>query len=88
MMKPRLTLLQLVDDLRADLAQPDLPFIACTIGEMADGSKLANRVAMNRLLLALPAKRAYTACVMASSEVRLRTNPNFEQWPNICRGHG
>ncbi len=55
MMKPRLTLLQLVDDLRADLTQPDLSFIACTIGEMADGSKHANRVAMNQLLLALPA---------------------------------
>jgi len=58
-------LLQLVDDLRADLAQPDLPFIACTIGEMGGGSKIANRVAMNQLLLALPAKRAHTACVDA-----------------------
>jgi hypothetical protein len=58
-------LLQLVDDLRSDLAQPDLPFIACTIGEMAEGSKLANRVAMNQLLLALPANRDHTACVDA-----------------------
>lgn len=58
-------LLKLVDDLRSDLAQPDLPFIACTIGEVTDGSKLANRVAMNQLLLALPAKRAFTACVDA-----------------------
>jgi Carbohydrate esterase, sialic acid-specific acetylesterase len=58
-------LLKLVDDLRADLAQPDLPFIACTIGEMGDASKLADKVAMNQLLLALPTKRAQTACVDA-----------------------
>ena len=58
-------LLKLVDDLRADLAQPDLPFIACTIGEMGDTSKLADKVAMNQLLLTLPTKRAHTACVDA-----------------------
>ena len=58
-------LLQLVDDLRADLAQPDLPFIACTIGEMGDVSKLGDQGAMNQLLLSLPAKRAHTACVDA-----------------------
>jgi hypothetical protein len=58
-------LLQLVDDLRADLAQQDLPFIACTIGEMGDPTKLADKAAMNQILLALPAKRAATACVDA-----------------------
>lgn len=58
-------LIKLIDDLRADLAQPDLPFIACTIGEMGDASQLADKVAMNQLLLALPTKRAHTACVDA-----------------------
>ncbi|MBI5693960.1 MAG: sialate O-acetylesterase [Verrucomicrobia bacterium] len=58
-------LLQLVDDLRADLAQPDLPFLACTIGEMGDTAKLADQAAMNRILLALPSRRAGTACVDA-----------------------
>ncbi len=58
-------LVELIDDLRADLAQPDLPFIACTIGEMGDASTLADKIAMNHLLLTLPAKRAHTACVDA-----------------------
>lgn len=58
-------LLKLVDDLRADLAVPDLPFIACTIGEMGDATKLADKISMNQLLLALPSKRAHTACVDA-----------------------
>jgi hypothetical protein len=58
-------LFKLVDDLRSDLGQPDLPFIACTIGEMGEGSKLADQIAMNQLLLALPEKRPNTACVDA-----------------------
>jgi hypothetical protein len=58
-------LLKLVDDLRADLSQPDLPFIACTIGEMGGASKTADKIAMNQLLLDLPSKRAHTACVDA-----------------------
>ncbi|MCX8496756.1 MAG: sialate O-acetylesterase [Akkermansiaceae bacterium] len=61
-------LLKLVDDLRADLAQPDLPFIACTIGEMGDirdENNLADAQAMNQILLALSSKRASTACVDA-----------------------
>lgn len=58
-------LLRLVDDLRADLAEPALPFIACTIGEMrADGDGRRN-ADMNRLLLSLPKKRPHTACVDA-----------------------
>jgi hypothetical protein len=58
-------LLKLVDDLRTDLAIPDLPFIACTIGEFkpdADGQKKAE---MNQLFLSLPGKRPHTACVDA-----------------------
>lgn len=58
-------LLKLVDDLRTDLVQPDLPFIACTIGEMGDPAKLAHKAGMNKILLALPSKRPFTACVDA-----------------------
>ena len=58
-------LLRLVDDLRADLGEAKLPFIACTIGEMrADGDARRN-ADMNRLLLSLPQKRPHTACVDA-----------------------
>jgi hypothetical protein len=58
-------LLKLVNDLRADLASPELPFIACTIGEMRDDDGAPNRRRMNELLLSLPAKRPHTACVDA-----------------------
>jgi hypothetical protein len=58
-------LLKLVDDLRADLALPELPFIACTIGEMGDSARLPDKAAMNQILLALPGKRPHTACVDA-----------------------
>lgn len=56
-------LLKLVDDLRADLAEPALPFIAATIGEMRDDESAGGRAAMNRLLLSLPDKRPHTGCV-------------------------
>ncbi|MGL4400586.1 MAG: sialate O-acetylesterase [Luteolibacter sp.] len=58
-------LLNLVDQLRADLSQPDLPFIACTIGEMGTPAKLVDKTLMNHILLDLPAKRPATACVDA-----------------------
>ena len=58
-------LLALVDDLRSDLGEPSLPFVACTIGEMGAASTLAEKVAMNGILLTLPTKRASTACVDA-----------------------
>lgn len=58
-------LLKLVDDLRADLGQPTLPFIACTIGEMGEADRQANKAAMNKLLLALPGQRPHTGCVDA-----------------------
>jgi hypothetical protein len=58
-------LLALVDDLRRDLGDPGLPFVACTIGEMGAASRLADTAAMNRILLALPTQRASTACVDA-----------------------
>ena len=58
-------LLKLVDDLRADLALPQLPFIACTIGEMTPDEGGKRKADMNRLLLSLPEKRPHTACVDA-----------------------
>jgi len=58
-------LLKLVDDLRADLGLPDLPFIACTIGEMSPDGAGGRKADMNRLLLSLPSKRPHTACVDA-----------------------
>jgi endo-1,4-beta-xylanase len=56
---------KLIDDLREDLNLPELPFIACTIGEMVDAEKLSDVLAMNRILLSLPSRRANTACVDA-----------------------
>jgi hypothetical protein len=58
-------LLKLGDDLRADLGSPDLPFIACTIGEMREDDGAANRRKLNGLLLSLPSRRPHTACVDA-----------------------
>jgi hypothetical protein len=52
---------QLIDNLRADTAVPDLPFIACTIGEMKPASE--PRAKINAILLNLPAIRPHTACV-------------------------
>ena len=58
-------LLRLIDDLRADLGEPALPFLACTIGEMSPDGNGRRKADMNRLLLSLPAKRPHTACVDA-----------------------
>ncbi len=56
----------LVENLRADLGQPKLPFIACTIGEMnEDPARLADQKAMNQILLDLPSAVPGTACVDA-----------------------
>lgn len=72
-------LLKLVDDLRADLSQPNLPFIACTIGEMGDASTLTNKAAMNQILIALPSKRPGTACVDArASKTHIGDNVHFD----------
>lgn len=66
-------LVELVDALRADLGQPALPFIACTIGEMApagtDPARGRWKAAMNGLLLRLPTLRPGTACVDARDVV-------------------
>ncbi|MFN0077868.1 MAG: sialate O-acetylesterase [Prosthecobacter sp.] len=55
----------MIEALRADLALPELPFIACTIGEMKGEPLLTNLKAMNDILLALPKTVPHTACVDA-----------------------
>lgn len=55
----------MIEALRADLGQPELPFVACTIGEMKSESLLTNLQAMNKVLLALPKSVPHTACVDA-----------------------
>jgi Carbohydrate esterase, sialic acid-specific acetylesterase len=55
----------LVVSLRADLQQADLPFIACTVGEMKDEPQLAKLRAVNEILLAFPKSVPNTACIDA-----------------------
>lgn len=55
----------MIEAFRADLAQPDLPFIACTIGEMQPEPRLSDLRAMNEIQLALPRSVPRTACVDA-----------------------
>ncbi len=55
----------MIEALRADLAVPELPFIACTIGEMQPEPRLQDLQAMNEILLALPKAVPHTACVDA-----------------------
>ena len=60
-------LARMLDSLRADLAAPELPFVAATIGEFrAPASGGPNsRALINADLLALPKQRPHTACVDA-----------------------
>ena len=55
----------MIEALRTDLALPELPFIACTIGEMKPEPLLTNLKAMNEIQLALPKSVPHTACVDA-----------------------
>lgn len=55
----------MIEAFRADLAQPDLPFIACTIGEMLSEPKLSDLKAMNEIQLALPKTIPHAACIDA-----------------------
>lgn len=55
----------LVDRLRADLGDPELPFVACTIGEMRPDSPENPKAAINAILLDLPKQRPGTGCVDA-----------------------
>ena len=55
----------MIEALRADLELQELPFIACTIGEMKPEPLLTNLKAMNEIQLALPKSVPHTACVDA-----------------------
>lgn len=64
-------LLELVDDIRTDLQQPDLPFIACTIGSFIGRRgpqqfpEWTHWQTINEILLKLPSLRPHTGCVDA-----------------------
>lgn len=53
----------MIESLRTDLDLPELPFIACTIGEIQSEEALKDIKAMNDILLALPKSVPHTACV-------------------------
>ncbi len=53
---------QLIRALRQDLNLPDLPFIACTIGELKEFN-VNDRKAINAILLDLPNRIPHTACI-------------------------
>ncbi len=53
---------KMIADLRQDLELPDLPFIACTIGEMKDRAPEGRR-AINQILLDLPRRVAGAGCI-------------------------
>jgi hypothetical protein len=55
----------MIEAFRTDLEQPDLPFIACTIGEMQPEPRLSDLKSMNDIQLALPKTVPHTACVDA-----------------------
>jgi hypothetical protein len=58
-------LLNLVHRFRADLNNPTLPFIACTIGSFIYKGPFQYAKKINDVLLSLPQKCDYTACVDA-----------------------
>jgi hypothetical protein len=58
-------LLDFVDRCRADLRNPELPFIACTIGSFVQKGDFQYGKEINDVLLSLPQKREHTACVDA-----------------------
>ena len=55
----------MIEAFRADLALPELPFIACTVGEMKEGGAAANLKAMNEIQLNLAKSVPGSACVDA-----------------------
>lgn len=55
----------MVESLRVDLQEANLPFIACTIGEMKDEPQLSKLRAVNEILLTFPKSVANTACIDA-----------------------
>ena len=66
---------KLIDNLRADLAIADLPFIACTIGEKKSPEQ---RSKLNAVLLNLPKLRPHTACVDGRSFARYVDSVHFD----------
>ncbi len=69
----------LVRDLRAELGEPELPFIACTIGEMSPDGAGRRKADMNTILLRLPAKVPRTACVDARDlKTHIGDNVHFD----------
>jgi hypothetical protein len=60
-------LARMIDALRADLAVPELPFVAATIGEFRAPAKAgpSGKSLINEALFVLPKQRAHTACVDA-----------------------
>lgn len=55
----------LVDRYRIALADPNLPFIACTIGSFVNKGKFLFASEINKILLDLPSQREHTACIDA-----------------------
>lgn len=55
----------LVRSLRTDLNEPDLPFIACTIGSFITSPNYPHVTGINNILLSLPERELHTACVDA-----------------------
>lgn len=69
----------MIEAFRTDLAQPDLPFIACTIGEMQPEPRLTDLKAMNAILLDLPKSVPHTACVDARDlKTHIGDNVHFD----------
>ncbi len=69
----------MIEALRADLALPELPFIACTVGEMQPEPRLADLKAMNDIQLALPKFVPHTACVDARDlKTHIGDNVHFD----------
>ncbi len=53
---------ELIDNLRADLDSPELPFVACTIGEMKE-KRVEQLKEINAILLDIESLRPHAACV-------------------------
>ena len=70
---------KLVRDLRADLGEPQLPFLACTIGEIIPESDTRRNADVNRILLSLPQKIPDTGCVDARDlKTHIGDNVHFD----------
>ena len=69
----------MIEAFRTDLAMPELPFIACTIGEMQPEPRLTDLKEMNEILLALPKSVPHTACVDARDlKTHIGDNVHFD----------